>query len=193
MRLEHNSAESGMVHSLQAEYSKEESKDIVGPEELKDVGAGTQLQSSHPMKLAKDHGQSSNSTTCVQVRHTLQKHGVVIASSFSTQPWIPTLLPLFRTTRNLQVPLSILLLSRDSRIYRCWFLYFLAQEHMITGISNFTAPSPTIYNLSQVILSYATLIQSLILLRTHISIYKRIQNVSMPPDTGALIIWNEWI
>ena len=38
-----NSAESGMLHSLQAEYSKEENKDILGPEKQKDVDARTQL------------------------------------------------------------------------------------------------------------------------------------------------------
>ena len=60
-----NGAESGMLHSLQDEYSKEESKDIVGPEKQKDVDAGTQIQRNHQMKLAKDHGQSSHSTTNV--------------------------------------------------------------------------------------------------------------------------------
>ena len=66
-----NGAESGMDHSLQTEYSKEESKDIVGSEQQKDVDAGTPLQRNHPMKLAKDHGQPSNSTTYIQVLHTL--------------------------------------------------------------------------------------------------------------------------
>ena len=88
-------------------------------------------------------------------------------------PWIPTLIPLLRTTMNLQVPVSFLLLSRESQIYGCWFLFYLEQEHMITDISNFTAPSPMIYNLSQVILGYATLNQALILLRTHISISQK--------------------
>ena len=81
-----NISESGKVHSLQAEYSKEESKDIVGPEKLKDVDAATQLQRNHLMKLAKDHGQTSNSTTYVQVLHTLPIQEVVIVRSFSMQP-----------------------------------------------------------------------------------------------------------
>ena len=102
---------------------------------------------------------------------------------------------------NLQVPVSFLLLSSKSRIYKCWFLFFLAQEHMSTGIPNFTAPTSTI-NLSQVILGYAKLIPALLQFWTSININKIIQNCSIPLETGALLtlgecvvngLWSSWM
>ena len=64
---------------------------------------------------------------------------------------------------------------------------------MSTGIPNVAAPPPMIYNLSHVILRYATLIPSVLHLRNCINIYKRIQNVSIPLDTEAIMILGEWV
>ena len=59
---------------------------FVGPEYLKDVDAEKQLLRRYQMQVTITHGQHSNSTIDVQVRHTLQIQGVVIAPSFSMQP-----------------------------------------------------------------------------------------------------------
>ena len=59
---------------------------FVGPEILKNVDAGTQLQRRYPMQVAITLGQPSNSTIYIQICHTLQIQGVVTAPSFSMQP-----------------------------------------------------------------------------------------------------------
>ena len=163
-----------------------------GPEKLKCVDAGKQLQRRHLMKLTIDHGQPTNSTTYMQPHDTLQIQKVVIGHSFSMQPWIPTLIPLWEQ----QCPsrfLSLFCCSKGTAEYRNVDSYFFWHDSTWAQafLSSQLCPR-RMDSLSHVILQYATLIPALLHLRTSININKRIQKVTIPVDTGDTKILGEW-
>ena len=71
--------------SFQAEYSKEESKDIWSPEALECIDAGKPLSRLEPVKLAKDRFEPKTLQHISAVSYT-KKLQVVTGCSFSMHP-----------------------------------------------------------------------------------------------------------